>query len=62
MKRKKKEGKRPAVKLQVWMDLEMLNAAMQVAKWDHKTLSVYVRELILQDVRRRGALPAEERT
>jgi hypothetical protein len=56
-KRGKKERRKIPTKLQIWADLELVNAAMKVAQWDHKTLSQYIRDLILEDVRSRGALP-----
>ena len=56
----KKQKKKPhflhSAKIELYVMEILLEAADQVATWDHKTRSEYIRGLILEDVRRRGAL------
>jgi len=59
---KKKEKPLDFVLVQVQMTRELRDAADKVARWDQKDRSEYIRELILEDVRRRGLCrPEEER-
>ena len=56
MNKKRRKVRKPLdfVLVQVQMTRELREAADQVAKWDQKDRSEYIRELILTDVRRRG--------
>jgi len=58
-KRRKEEKPLDFVLIQVQMTRDLRDAADKVARWDQKDRSEYIRELILQDVRRRHALPEE---
>jgi hypothetical protein len=61
MSKRRKKVSKPLdfVLVQVLMTRELRDAADQVARWDQKDRSEYIRELILSDVRRRGALPRQ---
>jgi metal-responsive CopG/Arc/MetJ family transcriptional regulator len=64
MKHRYRKVRKPLdfVLVQVQMTRELREAADKVARWDLMDRSEYIRSLILADVRRRNALPQEERT
>jgi len=59
-KRKKVEKALDWILVQVEMTRDLREAADKVAGWDRKTRSQYIRDLILEDVRRRGAFSQKE--
>lgn len=48
------------MKVEIMMKRSLVKAADTVAGWDQKDRSEYVRGLITDDTRRRGALPRNE--
>jgi len=58
-KKRKVEEHKGLVLVQVLMPPDLRDAANKVAAWDRMDRSEYIRRLILEDARRRNALPTE---